>query len=181
MPGVSQYTAAEIGDQLLAITFGPFAIATAVAGDGTLTSADLILPFVRPDKACQIVRVDYSTTVAGGSGALVRLLRQVVTAGSEVTAAQTISANTSNARAITTDIDLTATAAVNRRAALMGADATLAFTEPTAALPNGANGPPLNNLLLPGNRLVLDFAGTLTGLSGLMLTMLYTTKINTRE
>lgn len=173
MAGASVYATNEIGDQLESKTFGPFNATAPSAGDYAFTAADCILPF-ELDRPIQIHKIIYSYLVAGGSAALAQLVRMVQTSTGEDTIAEAITA----ARPITLasgtgKMDLTAAPCVQRTATLVGADGSTAYSS--------SNAPPANNIIPAGGLIGLDFTGTLTALVGLKITIVYTTKINTRE
>ena len=148
MAGEAVKTIAQSPDIFQYKTFGPYAAAD--------LSADLILPFLCPDYVV-IDQVSYSYTVVGGASAAVRLYRGVPTASTEVTTAHVITA----ARDITSAMDLTAAVCVLR-------DATISVTSSV----------PDNNILNPGNIIVLDQSGTLGSLAGLLITIRYRTRLD---
>lgn len=118
-------------------------------GPFTSASADQFLPFLSVQDRI-IDDIHYSYTVAGGSGATFQIFRAVLASTGEDTTAEVITA----ARDVCATADLTAAPCVARSATIQ--------TD--------------NNLISAGETLVLDFAGTLTGLANLVITIRYRTR-----
>jgi hypothetical protein len=137
------------GEAVQTVANAPDRFREIVFGPFTSSVADQILPFESEDLFV-IDSVVYSFEVASTSGTA-RLYRMVPASTAEDTTAEVITA----ARDITASMDLAAAPCV-QRAATISVD---------------ANSIPDENILFPGNKIVLDVGGTLTNLAGLLITV----------
>jgi hypothetical protein len=134
-------------DKVLAIDFGAAANAVATDGARTVVTSELLAASVDKwvfvaDRAYKVMGINEVHSVVGGSSAAVRP-RKVTAAGTDAPGA---AAGTTVKELTTANIDLTATINVVQAPALAATAADL--------------------LLAAGDKIGLDFSGTLTGLVG---------------